>query len=142
MSKVFLPMFSVIFMVTSLTFKSLIHFEFIPVFGVRMWSSFFFSFFPQVSLQFSQHYWLKQLSLPHCIFFFKKNSFIHFRKREEERKKERNINWLSHLFMHSLVNSCMCPNWESNLKPWHIGTMFWPTELSSRSHCIVLPPFS
>ena len=43
MSKILLPMFySRIFMVSSLIFKSLIHFEFIPVYGVRRWSLFFF----------------------------------------------------------------------------------------------------
>ena len=30
------------------------------------------------------------------------------RERERERKKERNISLLFHLFMHSLVDSCMC----------------------------------
>ena len=53
MSKILVPMFSSrIFMVLSLTFKSLIHFEFIIVYGVRRWSSFIFL---QVSVQFSQH---------------------------------------------------------------------------------------
>ena len=43
MSKILLPMFSSrIFMVSCLTFKSLIHFEFILVCGVRRWSSFNF----------------------------------------------------------------------------------------------------
>ena len=41
MSKILLPMVSSrIFMVSSLTFKSLIHFEFILVHGVRRWSNF------------------------------------------------------------------------------------------------------
>ena len=43
MSKISLPMFSSrVFMVLSLTFKSLIHFEFILVCGIRRWSSFTF----------------------------------------------------------------------------------------------------
>ena len=43
MSEILLPkLFSMIVMVLSLTFKSLIHFEFILVCGVRMWSSFIF----------------------------------------------------------------------------------------------------
>ena len=29
---------------------------------------------------------------------------------------------LFHLFMHSLVDSCMCPDYSSNLQPWRIGT--------------------
>ena len=42
MSKSLLPMFSSrSFMVSSFTFKSLIHFEFIFVYGIRKWSSFF-----------------------------------------------------------------------------------------------------
>ena len=31
--------------------------------------------------------------------------------------------------MHSLVASCMCSDWGSNPHPWHIGVMFYPTEL-------------
>ena len=44
---------------------SLIHFEFIFVYGVRKCSNFIFS---HVAVQFSQHHLLKRLSLPHCIF--------------------------------------------------------------------------
>ena len=54
-----------IFMVSSLTFKSSVHFEFVLVCGVRRWSSFTFS---HVSAQFSQYHLLKRLSLPHCTF--------------------------------------------------------------------------
>ena len=44
-SEIFLPMFSSrTFMVSSLIFKSFIHFEFILVYGVSWWSSFFFNF--------------------------------------------------------------------------------------------------
>ena len=43
MFEILLPMFSSrIFMVPGLTFKSLIHFEFILVCGIRRWSSFTF----------------------------------------------------------------------------------------------------
>ena len=48
-----------------LTFISLIHFEFIFVYGVRECSSFIFL---QVVDQFSQHHLLKRLSFFHCIF--------------------------------------------------------------------------
>ena len=48
-----------------LTFKSLIHFEFIFVYGVRMWSSFHFS--PCICPT-SHHYLLNRLSITHCIF--------------------------------------------------------------------------
>ena len=51
--------------VSGLMFRSLIHFEFIFVYGVRKCSSFILS---QVVGQFSQHHLLKRLSLIHCIF--------------------------------------------------------------------------
>ena len=39
----------------------------------------------------------------------------------EGKEEEREINLLFHLFMHSLVDSCMCPDWRLNLKSWHTG---------------------
>ena len=61
-----LPMFSSrSFIVYGLMFRSLIHFEFVFVYGVRKCSSFILL---QVVDQFSQHHLLKSLSLPHCIF--------------------------------------------------------------------------
>ena len=66
MSESVLPMFSSrSFIVSGLTFRSLIHFEFIFVCGVRKCSSFILF---QVVDQFSQHHLLKRLSLIHCIF--------------------------------------------------------------------------
>ena len=66
MSSSVLPMFSSeSFIVSGLTFRSLIHFEFIFVYGVR--KSYNFSLL-NVSVEFSQHHLLKRLSLPHCIF--------------------------------------------------------------------------
>ena len=60
MSESVLPMFSSrSFIVSGLTFRSLIHFEFIFVYGVRKCSSFILL---QVVDQFSQHYLLKRLS--------------------------------------------------------------------------------
>ena len=47
--------------VSGLTFRSLIHFEFIFVYGVRKWSSLILS---HVAVQFSQHHLLKRLSPP------------------------------------------------------------------------------
>ena len=65
MSLSVLPMFSSkSFIVSSLTLKSLIHFEFIFVYGVRKGSSFILL---QVVDQFSQHHLLKRLSFFHCI---------------------------------------------------------------------------
>ena len=53
------------FIISGLTFRSLIHFEFIFVHGVRKCSNFILL---HVAVQFSQHHLLKRLSLPHCIF--------------------------------------------------------------------------
>ena len=46
------------------------------------------------------------------------------KKRERRRERERD----------SLVDSCMCPDWGLNQKPWCGGTMFYPTELPSQGH--------
>ena len=57
MSSSVLPMFSFkSFIVSGLTFRSLIHFEFILVYGVRKCSN---SIFSHVAVQFSQHHWNK-----------------------------------------------------------------------------------
>ena len=54
------------FLVSGLTFRSLIHFELIFVFGVRECSN----FIPlHVAVQFSQHQLSKRLSLLHCRFW-------------------------------------------------------------------------
>ena len=59
MSESVLPMFSSrSFIVSGLTFRSLIHFEFIFVYDVRKWSSFILL---QVVDQISQHHLLKRL---------------------------------------------------------------------------------
>jgi len=66
MSESVLPMFSSRSVIVSgLTFRSLIHFEFIFVCGVRKCSSFILL---QVVDQFSQHHLLKRLSFLHCVF--------------------------------------------------------------------------
>ena len=60
MSKGVLPMFSFrSFIVSGLTFRSLIHFEFTFVYGVRECSDFILL---HVAVQFSQHHLLKRLS--------------------------------------------------------------------------------
>ena len=65
MSKRVLPMLSSKSLIVSgLTFRSLIHFEFIFVYGVREWSNFFLL---HVAVHFSQHHLLKRLSFLHCI---------------------------------------------------------------------------
>jgi len=53
------------FIVFSLKFRSLIHFEFIFVYSIRECSNFILL---HVTVQFSQHYLLKRLSFLHCIF--------------------------------------------------------------------------
>ena len=61
-----LPMFSSKrCIISGLTFRSLIYFEFIFVYGVRKCSNFILL---HVVVQFSQHHLLKRLSLIHCIF--------------------------------------------------------------------------
>ena len=50
--------------VSGLTFRSLIHFQFIFVHGVRECSNFILLHVP---VQFSQHHLLKRLSFLHCI---------------------------------------------------------------------------
>ena len=65
MSEVFLPMFSSrTFMVLWLIFKSLIHLEFIFVYGVSWWSSFIFL---HVAVQISHYHLLKRLFLLHFM---------------------------------------------------------------------------
>ena len=53
------------FLVYSLTFRSLIHFEFIFVYGVKKCSNFILL---HVAVLFSQRHLLKSLSFTHCIF--------------------------------------------------------------------------
>ena len=57
-----LPMFSSkSFIVSGVTFRCLIHFEFIFVYGIRKCSNFIIL---HVTVQFSQHHLLKRLSFP------------------------------------------------------------------------------
>ena len=59
--------------------------------------------------------WFSNLHL--SLLFFKKKNIDWF---------ERNIDLLSHLLMHSLVDTCMCPDWKLNPQPWWIKTTLWP----------------
>ena len=66
-SEISLPMrSSKIFMVSSLTLKSSIHFELFPAFSVRKWTS---SVYLQVCVQFCQHHELKRLFIPQFMLF-------------------------------------------------------------------------
>ena len=60
-----LLMFSSSFLVSGLIFRSLIHFEFIFVCGVRECTNFIHLY---IAVQFTQHCLLKRLSYFHCIF--------------------------------------------------------------------------
>ena len=65
MSLSILPMFSSkSFIVSGHTFRSLIHFEFIFVYGVKKCFNFILL---HIAIQFSQHHLLKRLSLSYCI---------------------------------------------------------------------------
>ena len=66
MSSSVVPMFSSkSFIVSGLPFRSLIHFEFIFVYGVMKCANFILL---HVTVQFSQHHLLKRLFGPHSIF--------------------------------------------------------------------------
>ena len=65
MSEMFYLSSSKSFIVSDLTFRSLIHFEFIFVYDVRKCSD---SILLHMIRQFSQNHLLKRLSLLHCIF--------------------------------------------------------------------------
>ena len=66
MSESVLPMFSSESLIVSgYTFKSLTHFDFIFVYGVRKYSNFILL---HAAVQFSQHHLLKRLFFLHCIF--------------------------------------------------------------------------
>ena len=66
MSSSVLPRFpSKTFIVSGLTFRHSIHFEFTFGYGVRKCSNFLLL---HVAIQFYQHHLLKRLSLSHCIF--------------------------------------------------------------------------
>ena len=66
LSQSVLPMFSSKgFIVSGLIFRSLIHFEFILVYGVRECSNFILLC---VAVQFSKHHLMKRLPFLHCIF--------------------------------------------------------------------------
>ena len=49
-----------------------------------------------------------------------------------ETKREQDIDLLFHLIIHSLVDSCMCPDLGSNPQPWHVGVALKPINLPSQ----------
>ena len=67
---------------------------------------------------------MKNLDKGHSLDFVYRQLFLNlFFIDFREGKGKRNINLLLHFFMHLLVDSCMYPDQESNLQPWHIGMM-------------------
>ena len=44
------------------------------------------------------------------------------RERKKETDRQTSINLLLHPFVHSLVDSCMCPDWRLNLQLWSMRT--------------------
>ena len=58
--------------------------------------------------------------------------------REKGRGRERSSDLLFHLFMHSFVDSCMCPDQGLKVQPWHIRTMLQPPKLSSQGESPLL----
>ena len=53
------------FIISGLIFRSLIHFEFVFVYGIRKYPNFILL---HVAVWFCHHHLLKSLSFPHCIF--------------------------------------------------------------------------
>lgn len=45
--------------------------------------------------------------------------------------RERESDLLFHLLIYALVASGLCPDLGSNLRPWHIGMMLSPPDLTS-----------
>ena len=99
MSENILPLFSSgSFMVSCLILKSLSHYEFICVCGVRVCSNFTDL---HVTVQLSQHHLQKRLSFPHCVFLFLCQRLI--------------VHWFGALFLGSPFCSsdllvCFCTN--------------------------------
>ena len=60
------------------------------------------------------------------------------REKERERERERNTHLLFYLFMKSLVDSCMCHDWDWNSQPWCIRTILEQTELPDQDPCNLL----
>ena len=61
------------FMVSGLTLRSLIHFEFIFVYGVRESSNFIFL---HEAVQLSQYHLLRRVSFLYCIFLLSRDQFL------------------------------------------------------------------
>ena len=81
-------MFSSSFIVSGLTFRSLIHFEFIFVYGVRKCCSFILL---QMVDQFSQHHLLKRFSFFSCISLQKSLAFLYTNNEKTEREIKETI---------------------------------------------------
>ena len=92
MSEGVLPMFSRSFIVSDLTFRSLIRFEFAFVYGVRKCSSFILL---QVADQFSQHHLLKYYSAIFLMRWMKLEQII---QSEVSKKEKYQYSILTHIY--------------------------------------------
>ena len=101
------------FIVSGLTFMSLIHFEFIFVYGVRKCSN---CILLHVSVQFSQHYFLKRLSLPHCIFLPPLSKISYPQVHGFISKLSIFFHWSIFLFLYQYHNVLMTVALQCNLK--------------------------
>ena len=59
------------------------------------------------------------LLFPFALSFLKTK--LIFREKKGEAGRERDIDLLFHVFMHSLVTSCVCPDQELHPQPWYMG---------------------
>ena len=60
--------------------------------------------------------------------------------RERKERRKRNISLLYHLLIHSLVDSCMWPDWGSNQQLWHMGQH--SNQLSQGQDCFYIQYYS
>ena len=67
------------------------------------------------------------------LFFFFKFLFI------DLRETERDINLLFHLFIRSLADFCMCPDWGQNMQPWRTLTNWAPSQVHTFKFFIKTP---
>ena len=114
MSSSVLPMFfSKSFIVSGLIFMSLIHFQFIFVYGVRNCSNCIILY---VTVQLSQHHLLKRLSLPHRIFLHPLSKISYPQVRKFISGLSILFHWSIFLFLCQYHNVLMNVGLQYNLK--------------------------
>ena len=70
----------------------------------------------------------------HKLQFTTLKNLLIFLERQERGERERDINLLFHLLVHSLGASSVCYDQGSNPQPWHIGTTLQQTGQPSQGH--------